>query len=333
MTNANFSRRGALAAAGALGAGALLPAALLPAALLPGAAQGRGAPPPVGPIIDSHIHLFDPNRPQGVPYAGPDTSPTHHTGSLPAAYAAHARPLGIRGAVVVEASPWVEDNLWVLEQAAAHPIILGVIGNLRPEHPDFGELLGRFHRNRLFRGIRYGNLWDYDLAAQARNPVFLDGLKRLADADLVLETANQTIPLLEAALRVSDAVPQLRIVIDHLPAFEPSAAEQVPYQAALRDFAGRAKIACKLSEIIHPVAGAIRTDLGAYRARLDSLSATFGEDRLLFGSDYPQSDSVAPLARVVALARDYAAGQSPAARHKFFFDNALRIYRLARPAG
>uniref|UniRef100_UPI000B2CDB8E amidohydrolase family protein n=1 Tax=Novosphingobium rosa TaxID=76978 RepID=UPI000B2CDB8E len=253
MTTATFSRRGALIAASA-------------ASLLPGSAFGSAA---TTPIIDAHIHLFDPKRPQSVPYAGPETSPTHSAGSLPATYAAHARPLGIVGAIVVEASPWVEDNLWVLEQAATNPIILGMIGNLRPENPDFAELLGRFHRNPLFRGIRYGNLWDYDLAAQSRNPTFLDGLKRLADADLVLETANQDVALLEAALRVSDAVPQLRIVIDHLPAFDPKPGDQAAYQAALRNFANRPQIACKLSEIIHPAGGAIRTDLPAYRDRLD----------------------------------------------------------------
>jgi predicted TIM-barrel fold metal-dependent hydrolase len=104
-----------------------------------------------------------------VPYAGPEKSPTHRTGSFPAAYAQHAKPLGIIGAIVVEASPLVEDNQWVLDQAAGNPIILGMIGNLRPEHADFPELLARFHANPLFRGIRYGNLWDYDLAAARAN--------------------------------------------------------------------------------------------------------------------------------------------------------------------
>lgn len=314
MTTAMFSRRAALAATGTASAAALMPAPVL------------GSTPSTG-IIDTHIHLFDPNRPQGVPYAGPPKSPTHTTGSLPAGYAAHARPLGIVGAIVVEASPWIEDNLWVLEQAAANPIILGMIGNLRPESPDFAEVFARFHRNRLFRGIRYGNLWDYDLAAQSRRPAFLDGLKRLADADLVLETANQDVALLEAALRVSDAVPQLRIVIDHLAAFDPAAGDQPAYQAALRNFAGRPQIFCKLSEVIHPMGTAIRTDLPAYREKLDSLYTVFGEDRVVFGSDYPQSDSVATLPQVVGLAKSYFATKSSVARQKFFFENSRKIYK------
>jgi predicted TIM-barrel fold metal-dependent hydrolase len=319
MTSPILSRRAALAAASAAGAAALLPAMARAATFT--------TPDPVTTIVDSHIHLFDPNRPQGVPYAGPEKSPTHRTGSFPAAYAQHARPLGIIGALVVEASPLVEDNQWVLDQAAGNPIILGMIGNLRPEHADFPALLARFHGNPLFRGIRYGNLWDYDLAARSREPAFLDALKRLAEADLVLETANQNLALLEGALRVSDAVPNLRIVIDHLPAFDPAATDQRAYQAALRNFAARPQIACKLSEIIHPVAGAIHTDLAAYSERLGMLRRTFGEDRVIFGSDYPQSDSVAALPQVVGLAKAAFAGSSTEAREKFFSENSRKFYK------
>src|SRR3954467_7560924 len=151
-----LSRRGVLAASVAAGAALALPADAAKAI----------------PIIDTHIHLYDPNRPQGAPYAGPESSPTHKTGSFPSIYAKLARPLGIVGAVEVEASPWVEDNLWVLEQAAGNDIIDGYVRNLNPDAPHFGELLGRFHKNPLFRGIRYGNIWGYDLVAKANDRAF-----------------------------------------------------------------------------------------------------------------------------------------------------------------
>jgi predicted TIM-barrel fold metal-dependent hydrolase len=284
------------------------------------------------PIIDCHIHLFDPNRPQGVPYAGPPGSPANKAGALPAGYARIARPLGIVGAIETEASPWVEDNLWVLEQAAANDIIVGKVGNLKPEAADFGELLGRFHKNPLFRGIRYGNIWGYDLAARSREKVFLDGLKLLAQADLSLDTANQNVELLQAALRVSDAVPELRIVIDHLPAFDPDAAAMAPYEAALRELHGRPQVFVKLSEVIHPVAGKVRTDLGAYKARLDQLYETFGEDRVLFGSDWPQSDSVAPVPTVLKVVKDFFATKPRTAQEKYFWRNSLRAYKWVRRA-
>ena len=173
------------------------------------------------PIIDTHIHLFDPTRPQGAPYSGaPGTGPPQP--ALPPRYRALATPLGIVGAVKVEASPWVEDNLWVLEVAERDTIVVGVVGNLEPGKPDFAEMLGRYHKNPLFRGIRYGNLWGRDLTKEVDNPAFIEGLRLLAQADLVLDTANPRVDLLEAIVKVTDKVPQLRVVLDHLPSLDPT---------------------------------------------------------------------------------------------------------------
>jgi predicted TIM-barrel fold metal-dependent hydrolase len=308
------SRRSVLASSVAAGAALALPAEAAAAI----------------PILDTHIHLYDPNRPQGAPYFGPENSPTHKTGAFPATYAKLARPLGIVGAIEVEASPWVEDNLWVLEQAAGHDIMVGYVGNLKPDAADFGELLGRFHKNPLFRGIRYGNIWGYDLVAKANDKTFLDGLKLLAQADLALDTANQSLATLQATVRVADAVPNLRIVIDHLPAFDPAAADMAAYEAVLRELHARPQIFTKLSEIIHPVGGKTSLEIAPYKARLDHLYETFGEDRVLFGSDWPNSDGVAPVAKVVAVARAYMATKTPAQQTKYFWKNSLAAYKWVR---
>jgi hypothetical protein len=71
------------------------------------------------------------------------------------------------------------------------------------------------------------------------------------------------------------------------------------------------------------------------------LRRTFGEDRVIFGSDYPQSDSVAALPQVVGLAKAAFAGSSTEAREKFFIGNSRKFYkwlprskpRPADPAG
>ena len=70
------------------------------------------------PIIDTHLHLYDPTRPQGVPYP-PGPNPPQ---ALPYQYREDVAPLGIVGGIKVEASPWVEDNLWVLETIKDAPI-------------------------------------------------------------------------------------------------------------------------------------------------------------------------------------------------------------------
>ena len=65
-------------------------------------------------ILDTHTHFYDPTRPQGVPWP-PKDDPVLHRPVYPAEFLKLARPHGVTGTVVVEASPWLEDNHWVLK--------------------------------------------------------------------------------------------------------------------------------------------------------------------------------------------------------------------------
>ena len=171
------------------------------------------------PIIDTHFHLFDPTRPQGVPWPSKDDRVLYKP-ALPDRYRRITQPLGIVGAIEIEASPWLEDNQWVLDLAAKNPFIVGTVGDLEPGRPEFRSQFERFHKNPLFRGIRYGNLWNRDLGKQLSEPAFISDLKILAEADLEMDTANPDPALIDAVVRLTDRVPNLRIVIDHLPHLE-----------------------------------------------------------------------------------------------------------------
>ena len=164
--------------------------------------------------------------------------------------------------------------------------------------------------------------------------MFIDGLKLLADADLVLDTANPQMALLESMLKISDKVPALRIVLDHLPNFEPTPDERPAYAAALKEFAKRPQIYVKLSAIIRQVDGRVSTDVNSYRDKLDLLVATFGDDRVLFGSDWPNSDGVAPVNQVFKIAKDYFASKPRALAEKYFWRNSVAAYKwVKREAG
>ena len=277
------------------------------------------------PIIDTHIHLFDGTRPQGAPYVGPGgDSPTV---SLPDHYRKLAEPLGIVGAIKVEASPWIEDNLWALQVAQQDDIMLGVVGNLQPEKPEFPEYLARHAKNPLFRGIRHGNLWGYDLARMVTNRAFMRGMKLLAEADLTLDIANLSVPLLEAVVRVSDHVPNLRIAIDHLPGLEPTPTTKAGYDRVLKELGSRDNIFVKLSSVIHRINGNVESDLKTHRPRLDNLRAVFGDDRVMFGSDWPNSDGVAPLDAVVGIIKEYFADKPRDVQEKFFWKNSVKAYK------
>jgi L-fuconolactonase len=272
------------------------------------------------PIIDTHIHLFDPARPQGIPWPAKDNRVLYRA-ALPARYRKLAVPLGIRGAIEVECSPWVEDNQWVLDVAAKDTILVGTVGNLEPGKPDFAKQLERFHRNPLFRGIRYGDLWGRNFAVESARPEFVADLKLLAGAGLVLDTANPSDELLRTVLHISDRVPELRMVIDHLP--QATLADD----RDVRELGKRPRIYVKLSEVVRRVAGRVPLELEFYRERLDQLTGIFGEDRVLYGSDWPNSDQWAPYDKVFGLVHEYFAGKSRAAAEKYFWKNSIAAYR------
>ena len=273
------------------------------------------------PVIDSHIHLFDVSRPQGVPWPPKDTS--IYRSALPDRYRKLAVPHGVVGAIEIECSPWLEDNQWVLDIAAKDSIIVGTIGDLEPDSADFGKQLERFHRNPLFRGIRYGNIWDRNLEASLAKPRFVDGVKILADAGMVLDTANPDAALMRAVLEVSDRIPNLAIVIDHLPELASPVKE-------LELLAKRPRVFAKVSGIVRREGGRVPLDLGFYRDRLDHIWETFGADRLMFGSDWPNSDQWAEYPDVFRLAHEFIATKDRASQEKFYWKNSLKAYRWVK---
>ncbi|GAB3992902.1 amidohydrolase family protein [Spirosoma daeguense] len=282
---------------------------------------------PAIPIIDTHIHLFDTSRSQGVPWPTPKDKLLYRP-ALPERYRKLVSPLGIVGAVVVEASPWLEDNQWVLDVADKDNIIVGIIGNLEPGKPEFSRQLERFGRNPLFRGIRYGNLWNRNLSGQLSNPAFIDDLKLLAQAGLVLDTANPNPTLLAAVLRISDQVPNLKIVIDHLPqmAIPDDANVRNNYEADLRELGKRSQVYVKISEVLRRVDGKIPQNLSFYQDRLDTFFATFGEDRLLYGSDWPNSDNWLPINAGLSLVKEYFTAKGRTVAEKYFWRNSMAAY-------
>jgi L-fuconolactonase len=280
------------------------------------------------PVIDAHIHLFDPTRQGGVPWPEKDDKVLYRT-ALPDRYETLARPFGVVGAIAIEASPLATDNQWLLNVARKHPVMVGVIGDLVPSSPDFLKQLDELKRDALFLGIRYGNLWNRDLKVDLESPGFVDGLKALAQAGLVFESANPDPRLIEAILNVADRVPDLRVVIDHLPhapvPTEPMAAKQ--YWSNLQRLGQRPHVFVKLSEIPVLKGGALVRDAKFYKEPLDAIWDVFGEDRVIFGSDWPNSDHVASYADTFAIVREYISQKSPQAREKYYWKNSITAYR------
>jgi L-fuconolactonase len=283
------------------------------------------------PIIDTHIHLFDTTRPQGVPWPEKKDVVLYKP-ALPDRFRKIAVPAGVVGAIVVEASPWLADNQWILDLAARNTMIVGTVGNLEPGQPDFQEHLEKFHRNPLFVGIRYGNLWGRNLGQELSKPEFISGLRLLASAGLELDTYIPDPALISDLVRLTDKVPNLRVVIDHLPELDPppELRSRKAYQASLQKLGERPQVYVKLSALLRRVDGRVPQDLNFYRARLDELWTIFGEDRLLYGSDWPNSDLTAPYEQLLNVVRQYFVAKGQTIAEKFFWRNSAAAYRFVK---
>jgi len=288
------------------------------------------------PIIDAHIHLFDGTRPLGAVYMGSQAYRAISKTSLPSMYAALARPTGIVGAIVVESSGWIDDNLWYLEQCNAGKIMVGVSGTLDPSQADFGKYVTHFQKDPLYRAIRASRFYAADGASGkvALDPVQVANLKLLAQADLALDTANPSMNLMQANVLLADAIPNLRIIMDHLPSFDPTPDGQAAYEAVVKDMADRPNIFVKLTEVYHPrlTDNVIVKDYEPLRARLEYLYDAFGEDRVIFGTDYPNSYGVATIPEEVGLMKQFFASKSREAAEKYFWKNSARVYKWIKRA-
>ena len=285
-----------------------------------------GAAIPTYSIVDTHTHFYDPERPEGVPWPGKNDTSLYRR-VLPEHFAKFAKPMGVTGTVVVEASPWVEDNQWVLDLAAKDSFVLGLVGNLPVGKPEFAGLLKRFATNPIFRGIRVNS---GPLKAGLAVPEFLADVKRLADADLELDV-NGGPELLPIVDQFATKLPDLRIVINHLANVKIDGPNLDPeWLAGMKSAAGHQRVFLKVSALVESAARDGRPasrDSEYYVPILESVWRIFGEDRLIYGSNWPVSDRAADYATVLKIVTDFFQSKGATATGKFFSANALAAYR------
>jgi len=273
-------------------------------------------------VIDTHTHFYDPTRPAGVPWPGKNDKQLYRP-VLPAEYQRLAQPLGVVGTVVVEASPWVEDNQWLLDLAAREPFLVGIVGRLDTAAADFEKQLRRFAENPLYRGLRIGH---QELTAGLKGNLVARG-QLLIDHHLELDV-NGGPEMPADVARLAAALPKLRIVINHCGNLRIDGRE-VPrsWREGMQEAARHPNVYCKVSALVEQTERKpAPRELDYYRPVLDTLWQLFGEDRLLFGSNWPVSERGAPLETVLGIVREYFTAKGERAAAKFFLANSQTAY-------
>src|SRR5690606_18437675 len=174
----------------------------------------------------------------------------------------------------------------------------------------------------------------------ARRPAFIEGARDVAARGLTFDACVRSHQLSDVAA-LARAVPELRIVLNHLgkPAIGTLAAPIVPspeWIRDLRELAANPRVHVKLSGLPAEAEGAIDED--QMEPFLDIAADVFGEDRLIWGSDWPMSSvdtsgSNAPYyfegnrddwCHTVS---DWASGRG-LDTEKLFWSNALSFYNI-----
>jgi L-fuconolactonase len=189
--------------------------------------------------------------------------------------------------VLVQSANSYADTEYMFEQAARTPYMVGVVGWVPLLYPEVaGRALERFGSNPLFAGIRHliHNEADGQWLLQDR---VIEGLRLLAQRGLTFDIVATTQDHLQCIPIVSERVPELRMVIDHL--------GQPPIQSrGFGQWGEDARIAAQNPNVFAKISG-LGTASGMLetwsaediRPYLDYVLETFGPERCMTGGDWP----------------------------------------------
>jgi predicted TIM-barrel fold metal-dependent hydrolase len=275
-------------------------------------------------------------------------------------YEAEIMNQGILATNIVEASPIVNnatgpgDTDWILSLTKGNDLFFNYTAQLDISSKDFiknldanttGMTADMIDRAKMISGLRV-YLWfasiDPTEPTQAAN--LAEVQKRGMTLDIIsrgtgaMEPGAATGGLNPKAkvIALAKAFPKIRIIIDHMAGAKIAAASPDPkWMADITDLAKNPNIYIKMSAFFDAANATgdeskpwtAPKDMASYKPVFDALWAAFGEDRLIWGSNWPVALLAGTLAEEVKIAEDYLATKTPAQRDKVMYKNAILFYR------
>jgi len=277
------------------------------------------------PIVDSHHHLWDwavlekPDFPPGMEILAED--------HLPDAFQKELKAAGVDYSVMVGGYPLsFSAHEWYFDTADSCPFIAGVVAWIDMLQPDLAaKQLDELELKPKFVGIRH----ILDLESDPDwmlQPEVLDSFRKLAQREIPFDMCVNTSHL-RNVLTVLQAVPNLRVVVDHIG--KPSIAKSVMqgWEEGMRAIADHQQVYCKISGMIEEADWKEweSADLQPY---VDKVIDMFGPGRLMFGSDWPVCRLAGEYHDVWEVTQQVLGELHDDDRRAIYGDNAVKFYRL-----
>lgn len=238
----------------------------------------------------------------------------------------HLEDLALDGSVVVQARCDLDETRWLLALAREHDHVMGVVGWVDLCDADCARDLAELSREESFKGVRHVVQDEPDDEFLLRDD-FRAGVARLEEFGLTYDLLIHPRHL-GPAVRFVDHFPDQPFVLDHLAKPFIARGELEPWARDLRELARRPNVCCKVSGLVTE-AEWNRWAPDDFTPYLDVCLEAFGEDRLMFGSDWPVCLLSADYTSTAGIVTAWAHALDEGQRRKLFGENAARFYSIS----